>query len=102
MATFRQRIRQSLENQNLQSALDANTERRLNVRAGALASLPDWEARRQRANHVRADVIQHLDDYLAEFASGLTGNGVTVHRAFDAAEANRIVLEIISLPYKCE
>ena len=93
--TFRARIRQSIADSNLQSALDANTERRLKVRANALASLPDWEARRQRAHAVRAEVIEHLDDYLAQFASHLTGNGITVHWAKDAAEANRIVLEIV-------
>lgn len=95
MNRFRKRIRQSIDNPSLQAALDANTERRLNVRAAALASLPDWETRRQRAHAVRSDVIEHLDEYVAQFASRLTENGVTVHWAKDAAEANGIVLEII-------
>jgi L-lactate dehydrogenase complex protein LldF len=94
--SFRKRIRQSLADQNLQAALDANTERRLKVRAAALESLPDWETRRQRAHQVRADVIERLDEYVAKFSERLTENGVMVHRAADAAEANRIVLEIIS------
>jgi L-lactate dehydrogenase complex protein LldF len=93
---FRQRIRQSIEDPSLQAALDANTERRLKVRANALASLPDWESRRQRAHVVRAEVIEHLDDYLAQFAARLAENGVIIHRAADAAEANRIVLEIVA------
>ena len=91
---FRQRIRQSISNSSLQAALDANTERRLKVRAAALASLPDWETRRQRARAIRADVIEHLDEYLAQFTARLTENRVTVHRAVNAAEANRIVLDI--------
>jgi L-lactate dehydrogenase complex protein LldF len=94
LTNFRKRIRASISNQSLQAALDANTERRLNVRAAALMSLPDWESRRQRAHTVRADVIEHLDDYLDQFSARLTENGVTVHRAANAAEANRIVLEI--------
>jgi L-lactate dehydrogenase complex protein LldF len=93
---FRERIRQSISNSSLQAALDANTERRLTARATALASLPDWETRRKRAHAVRADVIEHLDEYLRQFTERLTENGVTVHRARDAAEANRIVLEIIA------
>jgi L-lactate dehydrogenase complex protein LldF len=93
--TFRRRIRQSIDNASLQAALDANTERRLKVRAAALASLPDWETRRQRARAVRADVIEHLDEYIAQFAARLTENGVIVHRAVDAEEANRIVLGIV-------
>lgn len=92
---FRARIKQSIADTNLQSALDANTERRLKVRANALASLPDWESRRQRAHAIRADVIERLDEHLAHFASHLTENGVTVHRAANTAEANQIVLEIV-------
>ncbi len=91
---FRSRIRKSLANENLQIALDNNTERRLKVRALALESLPDWEERRQRAHAVRADVIAHLDDYLQQFISKAEQNGVIVHRAKDADEAIKIVLEI--------
>ncbi len=94
LTSFRKRIRASISNPSLQAALDANTERRLKVRAAALASLPDWETRRQRAHAVRADVIERLDEYLDQFTARLADNGVTVHRAKDAAEANRIVLDI--------
>lgn len=93
--TFRSRIRQSIANLSLQAALDANTERRLKVRTAALASLPDWETRRQRAHQVRADVVEHLDEYLTQFTARLTENGVIVYRVNNAAEANRIVLDII-------
>ncbi len=95
MNHFRQRIRQSIADEKLQASLDANTERRLKVRAAALASIPDWETRRQRAHAIRADVIERLDIHLAQFASNLTANGVAVQRAFDAAEALRLVLEIV-------
>ena len=40
MLTFRQRIQESLDNEILQKALDANTERRLKGRALAFESLP--------------------------------------------------------------
>ncbi|MBI5934161.1 MAG: LUD domain-containing protein [Chloroflexi bacterium] len=95
MNQFRQRIRKSIADEKLQTSLDANTERRLKVRAAALASIPDWETRRQRAHAIRADVIERLDDYLAQFASHLTANGVAVHWAKDAGEALRLVLEIV-------
>jgi len=49
-AEFRERIRTSLANPTLQIALDANAERRVNGRASALASLPDWRERRQQAH----------------------------------------------------
>jgi L-lactate dehydrogenase complex protein LldF len=40
-------------------------------------------------------VIESLDEYLDQFTARLIENGVTVHRAKDAAEANKIVLEIV-------
>ncbi len=91
---FRRQIRRSIANESLQAALDANAERRVNGRIAAFASLPDWRQRRQRAHAVRADVIDHLDAYLDEFTGRLTENGIIVHRAQDAQEAVRVVLEI--------
>ncbi|MBV5347116.1 lactate utilization protein, partial [bacterium] len=94
MGTFRQRILESINNENLQTALDNNTERRLKGRALAFESIPDWRERRQRAHAIRADVIDHLDEYLAQFIAKSEDNGVVIHRAKDAAEAIQIVLDI--------
>jgi L-lactate dehydrogenase complex protein LldF len=94
MAQFRQRIRTSLANQPLQKALDLNAERRVTRRVNALETLPDWRERRQRAHAVRAEAIEHLDTYLDQFIANAEANGVTVHRAGDAAEAVQLVLQI--------
>ncbi|MGZ9166340.1 MAG: LUD domain-containing protein [Anaerolineales bacterium] len=91
---FRERIRASLANETLQSALDANAERRVKGRIAALATLPDAPQRRQQAHAVRAEVIEHLEEYLDKFIGKTTENGMIVHRAKDAAEAIQIVLEI--------
>jgi len=91
---FRERIRTSLANETLQIALDANAERRVMGRVTAFASLPDWRERRQQAHAIRAEVIEHLEEYLEQFISRAEENGIIVHRAKDAAEAIRIVLEI--------
>lgn len=91
---FRQRIRQSLANETLQIALDANAERRVKGRVAAFASLPDWKERRQKAHAIRAEVIERLDSYLEQFIHNATQNGITVHRAKDAAEAIQIILQI--------
>jgi L-lactate dehydrogenase complex protein LldF len=93
--SFRQRIRQSIENEDLQIALDNNKERRLKGRALAFQSIPDSEERRHRAHAIRADVIDHLDEYLAKFVAKSEENGVIIHRAKDAAEALDAVFEII-------
>ena len=91
---FRERICKSLANDNLQIALDANAERRVQGRVSAFASLPDWRERRQRAHAVRADVIDNLDAHLERFIQNATQNGITVHRAKDADQAIKIFLEI--------
>ena len=100
MGTFRQRIRQSIENETLQTALDNNTERRLKGKAHAFESIPDWRERRQRARRIRADVIDHLDAYLDQFITNAQTNGVIVHRAKDAAEAIDIILRISNIEYR--
>ena len=92
--SFRQRIRESINDETLQIALDNNSERRLKGRALAFESIPDWRERRQRAHAIRADVIEHLDEYLTQFIARNEENGVIVHRAKDAAEAIKIVLAI--------
>ena len=92
---FRKRIRASLANETLQIALDANAERRVNGRIAAFDSLPDWRERRQQAHAVRAEVIEHLEEYLEKFICKAEANGMIVHRARDAAEARQIVLEIV-------
>lgn len=93
--SFHSRIRSSIANPALQAALNANAERRIASRQTAFASLPeDLQTLRQRAHAVRADVIANLDTYLARFLERVQANGIIVHRAADAAEANRLVIEI--------
>jgi L-lactate dehydrogenase complex protein LldF len=91
---FRSRIRASLADTNLHSALDANAERRIHVRQVAFASLEDPQSMRARAHRVRADVIEHLDTYLEQFVQQAVKNGIQVHPAVDADQAIQIVLGI--------
>ncbi|HKY54937.1 MAG TPA: LUD domain-containing protein, partial [Anaerolineales bacterium] len=93
---FRARIRKAIANEPLQIALDANAERRITGRITALETLPNWQERRQKAHAIRADVIEHLDQYLDQFISNAQNNGITIHHAKDAEEAIKIVLEIIN------
>jgi L-lactate dehydrogenase complex protein LldF len=95
MDAFHQRIRRAISDEPLQEALDGNARRRVGARVTAFESLPDWTERRQRAHAVRADVIENLDSYLEQFIHNAQSNGITVHRARDAAEAVSIILKII-------
>ena len=65
---FRSRIRCAIADEQLQAALDANSQRRATGRAAAFASLPDWPDRRKRAHAVRAEVMEHLQELLEAFA----------------------------------
>ncbi len=92
--TFHARIRQSLADETLQGALDANAQRRTVGRLATFSTLPDYQERRMRAHAIKADVIAHLDEYLSQFITQVTHNGIQVHRAADAEEAIHIFLKI--------
>src|SRR5215216_3145060 len=94
-AEFRKRIRTSLANPTLQIALDANAERRVNGRINALSSLPNWQQKRQQAHAIRAEVIEHLNEYLEQFITKATENGIVIHRVMDAAQAIKTIVEIV-------
>ena len=59
---FHKHIRSSLADANLQIALDANAEKRINARLQAITSTPeDWGVLRQRAHNVRLNTIENAD-----------------------------------------
>ena len=95
MNNFRKRIRESIANPVLQTALDANAQRRVEGSLAAFQSLPDHQERRQRAHEIRKDVIANLDEVVAQFLAKVEENGIIVHRAKDANEAVEIALEIV-------
>jgi len=93
--SFRAHIRRALANENLQAALDGNAERRMKARLRALSSLPaPYAEMRQRAHAVRAVVIAHLEELLAQFIERAEANGMTVLQAVDGTQAVNQVLEI--------
>ncbi len=83
----------------------ANTQQRRNLhhathtirgkRARVVAEVPQWEDLRLAGAAAKDEALTHLADYLVQLEKSLTANGATVHWARDAAEANRIVLDIV-------
>jgi L-lactate dehydrogenase complex protein LldF len=61
----------------------------------ASQSVPEWEALRDAASTIKEHTLGRLDEYLEEFERNALANGAQVHWARDAAEHNRIVLEIL-------
>lgn len=76
---------------NVRHATDVIQAKRNRV----VSELPDWESLREAGSAIRAHALEHLDEYLIEFERNCTRAGGTVHWARDAAEANRIILELI-------
>jgi len=64
-------------------------------RARVVAEMPDWQALREAGKRIREHTMEHLDFYLEEFEANCTRAGGVVHWARDAAEARRIVVELV-------
>jgi L-lactate dehydrogenase complex protein LldF len=64
-------------------------------RDAAAASVPDFEALRDRAEAIKAHTLDHLDRYLERFEVAAREAGAQVHFAADASAHNRIVSEIL-------
>jgi L-lactate dehydrogenase complex protein LldF len=61
----------------------------------AARTLPEWELLRETAAQIKAHTMSRLGDYLEQFEAQAQRLGAKVHWARDAAEHNRIVLQIL-------
>ncbi|MET9489422.1 LUD domain-containing protein [Nocardia sp. NPDC006630] len=78
----------------MRTALSASrTNRR--KRHPLAAERPDREQLCDSAAAIEHQVLRHLDSYLLQLESMVRAAGGVVHRASDAAAANRIVLELV-------
>jgi L-lactate dehydrogenase complex protein LldF len=66
-----------------------------NKRARVVDEVDDWEQLRQAGHEIKEHVLRHLDFYLQQFEAACTRAGGVVHWASDAAEANRIIVDLI-------
>ena len=64
-------------------------------RRQVVAEVDDWEAARDRAAATKDEVLDQLDDLLAQFERQATAAGAVVHHAVDAATANAIVADLV-------
>jgi L-lactate dehydrogenase complex protein LldF len=64
-------------------------------RAGVVGELDDWEQLRAAGQAIKDDVLGNLGEYLQRLEAAVTARGGVVHWAVDAAEANRIVLDLV-------
>ncbi|MEW5811690.1 MAG: LutB/LldF family L-lactate oxidation iron-sulfur protein [Actinomycetota bacterium] len=64
-------------------------------RAAVIGELPGWEQLRQAAAAIKDAALHRLDEHLETFEANASAAGATVHWARDAAEANRIVVDLV-------
>jgi len=55
----------------------------------------DWEELREAGRQLKIHPMAHLPEYVLQFEAAVTARGAVVHSARDAAEANRIVVELV-------
>jgi L-lactate dehydrogenase complex protein LldF len=64
-------------------------------RARLVAEKTDWQELRATAAAIREHALENLSAYLEQFEARCTAAGGKVHWAVDAAEARRIILELL-------
>lgn len=89
-----ERAAQTLADARLQDAYSSSTLRLYNGRIRAAGAVPGFERLRDRARALKREVIEHLDQYLAEFADNVERRGGKVHWAADGEDVCRVVREI--------
>jgi L-lactate dehydrogenase complex protein LldF len=92
---FPEAARTALKDTQLRANLKRATGTIRDKRLAVAAELDDWEELREAAAAIKRRTMRHLDRYLVELEASVTAAGGTVHWASDAAEANRIVAELI-------
>jgi L-lactate dehydrogenase complex protein LldF len=92
---FPKAAKSALVNSQLRRNLGKATTTIRAKRASVVSELPDWEALRASGSDIKANVMRHLDEYLLQLEDAVQKAGGHVHWARDAAEANRIIVEIV-------
>ncbi|MFF8607039.1 LutB/LldF family L-lactate oxidation iron-sulfur protein [Streptomyces sp. NPDC015346] len=95
MPAFPRAARDAVRDTTLRANLRHATHTIRDKRAVAVAELDDWAALREAGRQIKDHTLRHLDRYLEQLEASVTAAGGTVHWALDAAEANRIVADLV-------
>ena len=93
--SFPRAARAALNDSVLRRNLAHATETIRAKRADVVAELANWEELRLAAEAIKDAALHRLDEHLEAFEANATAAGATVHWARDAAEANRIVVDLV-------
>ncbi|MCM2418135.1 lactate utilization protein B [Streptomyces sp. RKAG293] len=95
MPAFPEAAAKSTQDTQLRGNLRHATHTIRAKRAVAVAELEDWPQLRAAGAAVKDRTLRHLDHYLEQLETAVTAAGGVVHWAADAAEANRIVTDLV-------
>jgi len=93
--SFPDAARHSLADTQLRANLGNATRTIRAKRARVVAEVPDWEELREAGRQIKVHTMAHLPAYLTQFEEAVTARGGVVHWARDAAEANRVVVDLV-------
>jgi L-lactate dehydrogenase complex protein LldF len=91
---FQQSAPAALGNETLRRNLSRATATIRARRSEVVGEMPDWEDLREAGRTLKERTLRHLDGYLVQLEASVRDAGGIVHWAADAAEANRIVVDI--------
>ncbi|MBW8817406.1 MAG: lactate utilization protein [Streptomyces sp.] len=95
MPAFPKAAKASTKDERLRANLRHATHTIRDKRARAVGELDDWALLREAGKRIKDHTLCHLDAYLLQLEERVTAAGGTVHWAGDAAEANRIVADLV-------
>ncbi|MFC9729660.1 LutB/LldF family L-lactate oxidation iron-sulfur protein [Streptomyces roseolus] len=95
MPAFPKAAHEAVRDATLRANLRHATHTIRDKRAVAVAELADWAELREAGKQIKTETLCNLDTYLVQLEEAVTAAGGTVHWAADAAEANRIVTDLV-------
>ncbi|KWW97946.1 (4Fe-4S) protein [Carbonactinospora thermoautotrophica] len=95
MPKFPEAARGALADTQLRRNLYRATRTIRGKRAAVVGEVPDWEELREAGRAIKEHTLRNLDRYLEQLERAVTAAGGQVHWARDAAEANRIVIDLV-------
>lgn len=94
-APFPVAARRAVADAQLRHTIGAATATIRAKRAAVVGEVRDWEQLRRNGQEIKQYTLAHLDELLIRLEDSVIARGGTVHWAADAAEANRIVTELV-------
>ena len=92
---FAEAARHEVANSQLRANIRNATHTIRAKREEAVAEVPDWEQLREAGRRIKERTMRNLDRHLEQLERSVTAAGGVVHWATEAADANRIVGDLI-------